>query len=113
MNDKQFIETYCLNCGTQRCEGIGTEWFEGCKHKRNHDSYIDSTNLTIDEPGPTLGQEVEEINSKFTQSLAHIGIDTEGKDLLEIIAEMADKINQLQIDLDNAKHDLGMEMLFI
>ena len=39
MNDKQFIETYCQNCGTQRCEGIGTEWFEGCKYKWNHDSY--------------------------------------------------------------------------
>ena len=39
MNDKQFIETYCQNCGTQRCGGIGTEWFEGCKYKWNHDSY--------------------------------------------------------------------------
>ena len=33
MNDKEFIEKYCHNCGTQRCEGIGTEWFEGCRHK--------------------------------------------------------------------------------
>lgn len=33
MNEKQFVETYCHNCGTQRCEGIGTEWFEGCKYK--------------------------------------------------------------------------------
>ena len=39
MNDEKFIETYCNNCGSQRCEGIGTEWFEGCKHKHNHDSY--------------------------------------------------------------------------
>ena len=39
MNDKQFIETYCQNCGTQRCEGIDTEWFEGCKYRHNHDSY--------------------------------------------------------------------------
>lgn len=43
MNDKQFIETYCLNCGTQRCEGIGTEWFEGCQHRWNHDSYDTTT----------------------------------------------------------------------
>lgn len=39
MNDKQFIETYCNNCGSQRCEGFGTEWFEGCKYRYNHDSY--------------------------------------------------------------------------
>lgn len=39
MNDKQFIEKYCHNCGTQRCEGINTEWFEGCKYRWNHDSY--------------------------------------------------------------------------
>ena len=39
MNDEKFIETYCQNCGSQRCEGIGTAWFEGCKYKWNHDSY--------------------------------------------------------------------------
>lgn len=39
MNDKQFIEAYCHNCGSQRCEGIGTEWFEGCKYRWNHDNY--------------------------------------------------------------------------
>ena len=33
MTEKQFVETYCHNCGTQRCEGVGTEWFEGCKYK--------------------------------------------------------------------------------
>ena len=39
MNDKEFIEKYCHNCGTQRCEGIGTEWFEGCRYKNEHDSF--------------------------------------------------------------------------
>lgn len=38
MNNELFAKTYCHNCGTQRCEGIGTEWFEGCKYKWNHDS---------------------------------------------------------------------------
>lgn len=38
MNDKEFEETYCSNCGTQRCEGIGTDWFDGCKHKQELDS---------------------------------------------------------------------------
>lgn len=31
--EKEFIEKYCHNCGSQRCEGIGTAWFEGCQHK--------------------------------------------------------------------------------
>jgi hypothetical protein len=30
---EEFIEKYCHNCGSQRCEGIGTEWFEGCRHR--------------------------------------------------------------------------------
>lgn len=33
LTEKEFIEKYCHNCGSQRCEGIGTEWFEGCLHK--------------------------------------------------------------------------------
>ena len=68
--------------------------------------------LTIDEAGPTLGNTIEEINSKFVRSFAEIGIDTEGKDLLEIIAEMANTINRLQIELDRVKRELRMEMLF-
>lgn len=34
MNEKEFREKYCNMCGSQRCEGIHTEWFEGCKHKQ-------------------------------------------------------------------------------
>lgn len=34
--DKQeFISKYCRNCGSQRCEGIDTEWFEGCGYKEH------------------------------------------------------------------------------
>lgn len=29
----EFEEKYCINCGSQRCEGIGTDWFYGCQHK--------------------------------------------------------------------------------
>ena len=73
---------------------------------------LENISLTIDEAGPTLGDKVEEINSKFVRSFAEIGIDTEGKDLLEIIAEMANTINRLQIELDRVKRELRMEMLF-
>lgn len=33
MSTEEFVEKYCSGCGSQRCEGIGTEWFDGCKHK--------------------------------------------------------------------------------
>lgn len=52
MNEKQFVETYCHNCGSQRCEGIGTEWFEGCKYKWNLD-------------GQDPASEIERLNKKF------------------------------------------------
>ena len=28
-----FEQTYCMNCGSQRCDGIYSEWFDGCIHK--------------------------------------------------------------------------------
>ena len=29
----EFEQLYCFNCGSQRCEGIDTEWFIACQHK--------------------------------------------------------------------------------
>ena len=29
----EFYDKFCSHCGSQRCEGIGTDWFEGCEHK--------------------------------------------------------------------------------
>ena len=29
----EFNEKYCQMCGSQRCEGPGTEWFGGCIHR--------------------------------------------------------------------------------
>lgn len=32
--DKEtFINIYCKNCGSQRCEGVDSEWFNGCLFK--------------------------------------------------------------------------------
>ena len=28
----EFEQIYCLKCGSQRCEGIDTEWFKGCQY---------------------------------------------------------------------------------
>lgn len=33
LTEHKFIQKYCNNCGSQRCEGIGSEWFDGCKFK--------------------------------------------------------------------------------
>lgn len=33
ISKEEFYKKYCLMCGSQRCEGIGTEWFYGCKHR--------------------------------------------------------------------------------
>lgn len=33
LSAEEFYEKFCLNCGSQRCEGIGTVWFEGCEYK--------------------------------------------------------------------------------
>lgn len=29
----EFVRLHCHECGTQRCEGIGTEWFDGCQFR--------------------------------------------------------------------------------
>ena len=31
--EKQFVDRYCSKCGSQRCEGIKSDFFEGCEHK--------------------------------------------------------------------------------
>lgn len=54
MDKQQFYETYCLNCGTQRCEGIDTEWFEGCSKRWNFDGY-------------DAASEIERLNDKITE----------------------------------------------
>jgi len=33
MTIAEFREKYCQMCGSQRCEGPGTEWFGGCIHR--------------------------------------------------------------------------------
>lgn len=54
MNEQQFIETYCHGCGTQRCEGPGTEWFEGCQKRWNLE-------------GMDPASEIERLNTKIME----------------------------------------------
>lgn len=54
-NQEEFIRRFCHTCGSQRCEGIGTEWFEGCKHKHRLKSYAPWTYETGREEPEILG----------------------------------------------------------
>lgn len=33
LTKEEFIERHCRSCGSQRCEGVDFEWFDGCKEK--------------------------------------------------------------------------------
>ena len=35
LTEKEFVKLHCSKCGSQRCEGIGTEWFDGCRFKEH------------------------------------------------------------------------------
>ena len=41
MDKESFYNKYCLLCGSQRCEGIDSEWFNGCSKR---DELTDTTN---------------------------------------------------------------------
>ena len=45
MNKEQFYETYCIHCGSQRCEGIDTDWGEGCQYRWNLDGADAATEI--------------------------------------------------------------------
>ena len=39
LTEPEFVHKYCSSCGTQRCEGIGTEWFNGCPYRHELEGY--------------------------------------------------------------------------
>ena len=41
LSEKEFEERYCKLCGTQRCEGIGSIFFEGCVYKNKLKYHVD------------------------------------------------------------------------
>lgn len=40
LSTQAFKEKYCINCGSQRCEGIESEWFDGCQHRYELENYV-------------------------------------------------------------------------
>ena len=70
MDKKQFYETYCLHCGTQRCEGIDSEWGEGCHYRWNLDDVdaaaeIEKLNTKIMELGYKLMNSTPTVHGKW------------------------------------------------
>ncbi len=47
MTFEQFKETYCLMCGTQRCGGPGSKWFEGCRHREELEVETTASKITL------------------------------------------------------------------
>ena len=33
LSKAEFYDKFCSGCGSLRCEGIGTVWFDGCMYK--------------------------------------------------------------------------------
>lgn len=40
LTEEEFYNEYCLECGSQRCEGIDTKWFDGCRYRYKLKSYV-------------------------------------------------------------------------
>lgn len=59
MTKEEFIEKHCKMCGTQRCEGIDTDWFDGCHYRNELDGYEDKNEH--------IG--IEEINRMYSEYL--------------------------------------------
>jgi hypothetical protein len=62
-------------------------------------------NLIINEnpPSKALFDRVADIQHRFTNALVSIGIDPTNKDLLEVIADIADELNKTMCELNNLK----------
>lgn len=39
LTEQEFLHKYCYGCGSQRCEGMGTVWFDGCQHRHELEGY--------------------------------------------------------------------------
>lgn len=88
MDKEQFIKTHCLNCGSQRCEGIDSEWFEGCSKKWDLD-------------GMNPSDEIERLNNKIMELASQmVNINTSEKPIKVVFEgqqKVLDLINNVKI----------------
>ena len=66
MDKTYFYHNHCRFCGSQRCKGPGTEWFVGCKYKRDLDGYENS---------PTIEEMLTEIEKDRQQAIENKTFD--------------------------------------
>ena len=93
MNKEQFIKTHCLNCGTQRCEGIDSEWFEGCSKKWDLDGMNPSAEIE------RLNNKILELASQMVKIREKVIINTSEKPI-KVMFEGQQKVLDL---IDNVK----------
>ena len=65
---------------------------------------------STDEYIPWNQMRIDDIRHKYTQALISIGINPEGKDLLEVIAELADELNRTKAELYQFKNEIRKEL---
>lgn len=60
MNKKQFADKYCTKCGTQRCEGVDSEWVDGCGHWKKEMGGLNLVEKAMDNKGiMILGADIQ------------------------------------------------------
>lgn len=69
MDKKEFVEKYCRNCGSQRCEGIDSEWINGCKFRWNLEGYDPASEIA------KLEKQVMELSSRIVQITSNTNDD--------------------------------------
>lgn len=60
MNKKQFTDKYCTKCGTQRCEGVDSEWVDGCGHWKREMSGLNLVEKAMDNKG--IGDIIDDVS---------------------------------------------------
>ena len=64
-SEDDFIEKYCKGCGSQRCEGPGTPWFDGCSYKWNFPGVDAASEVArLNELVNTLASKIVQLTTK-------------------------------------------------
>lgn len=102
MNNAQFIEKYCHNCGSQRCEGISTDWFEGCPH-RNELENGSVQKIILDDGKYTV---IYDETNSFPEKCLRYGEDW--RDLVgdNLIFYLCNKIKELKEKIDELENEI-------
>lgn len=48
LTKEEFYKKHCCMCGSQRCEGMDSDWFDGCQHRYELENYTDTNDIYND-----------------------------------------------------------------